>query len=347
MKTFRTPLNPTVIAARLPGKAIFSDDLVLTNVAELQEANEQSVCFFENPKYLKNLKETKAGLILVPQDFDTTLKSGTNFILVDKPYVMFMILVKTWLELDLPKPQKKVSASAYIAESAEIGRNVSIGHNCVIGENAIVGDDTRIDSNTVLAENVKVGKNCHMFPNTTIYKDCIIKNNVIIHANSVIGSDGFGYLLHEGIQNKIPQVGNVIIEDDVEIGANSAIDRATIASTIIGKGTKIDNLVQVAHNCIIGENSILCAQVGLAGSTIIGNVVYLAGQVGVAGHLKIDDEVVVGAQSGVTHAISKGSKVFGTPAIDIRLKKRILASEKKLPEIVRNYNRINRKKKDK
>jgi len=214
----------------------------------------------------------------------------------------------------------------------------------VIGENTIIGDGTKIDSNTVLAVNVQVGKNCHFFPNITIYEDCIIRNNVIIHSGCVIGADGFGYLLHEGIQNKIPQVGNVIIEDDVEIGANSSVDRATISSTIIGKGTKIDNLVQVGHNCIIGENSILCAQVGLAGSTVIGDVVFLAGQVGVAGHLKIEDGVMVGAQSGVSHTIPAGTKVFGTPAIDAGLKKRILASEKKLPEVVRHYKKLVKKK---
>lgn len=340
MKTFRTPLNAVAIASRLPGRSILPNELILTNVAELQEANEKSVCFFENPKYLEILKKTKAGLILVPADFDISAKPKTNLILVEKPYVMFMLLVKTWLELDRPLQQKHIAASAFIADSSVIGENVDISKNCVIGANVIVGDGTRIDSNTVLAENVQVGRNCHLFPNITVYEDCIIKNNVTLHAGCVIGADGFGYLMHDGIQNKIPQVGNVIIEDDVEIGANSTVDRATIGSTIIGKGTKIDNLVQVGHNCVIGENSILCAQVGLAGSTVIGNVVYLAGQVGVAGHLKIDDGAMVGAQSGVSHTISKGEKVFGTPAIDVGLKRRILASEKKLPEIVRYYNKF-------
>ena len=346
MKTFRTPLTPDVIASRIPGKSVLKKELILTNVAELQEANENSVCFFENTKYADDLKTTKASLIFVPEDFDIETKLETNLILVDKPYVMFMMLVKTWLELDLPPQQKQIAASAAIADSAVIGKNVSVGENCVIGENVVVGDDTRIDCNTVLAKNVQVGKSCHFFPNITIYEDCIIKNNVIIHSGCVIGADGFGYLLHEGIQNKVPQVGNVIIEDDVEIGANSSVDRATISSTIIGKGTKIDNLVQVGHNCIIGENSILCAQVGLAGSTIVGDVVFLAGQVGVAGHLKIEDGVMVGAQSGVSHTIPKGAKVFGTPAIDAGLKKRILASEKKLPEVVKHYKRAMKLKKE-
>ncbi|MFC1898122.1 UDP-3-O-(3-hydroxymyristoyl)glucosamine N-acyltransferase [Candidatus Cloacimonadota bacterium] len=340
MKTFRTPLNADLIAARLPGESLIQNDLPLTNVAELQEANEKSVCFYENPKYLENLEKTQAGLLLVPKDFDKSLKPDTNLILVDKPYIMFMMLVKTWLGIDKPQLKEFLAESAVIAETAKIGNNVVISENCVIGENVFIGDSTQIDSNTVIAENVHIGANCRLFPNNTVYEDCIIKNNVIIHANCVIGADGFGYLLHDGIQNKIPQVGNVIIEDDVEIGANSAVDRATIASTIIGKGTKIDNLVQVGHNCIIGENSILCAQSGLAGSTILGDVVYIAGQVGVAGHLKIDDGAMIGAQSGITNDVPKNARYFGTPAIDAGLQKRIMVSQKKLPEIVRHYNKL-------
>jgi len=178
----------------------------------------------------------------------------------------------------------------------------------------------------------------------TIYEDCKIGNNVIIHAGAVIGSDGFGYLLHEGKQEKIPQVGNVVLEDEVEIGANTTIDRATLGSTIIGKGTKIDNLVQIGHNCTIGKHNILCAQVGLAGSTEIGNYVYLAGQVGVAGHLIINDKAMIGAQSGVASDIPESAKYFGSPAVDAGLKKRMLASEKRLPELVRFMNEVKKSK---
>lgn len=346
MKTFRTPFSAAVIASQIPGKSLIRNENKLSKVAELTEADQQSVCFYENPKYLEELKQTKAGLIIVPQDFDETLKPLTNLIKVEKPYIMFMMLVKTWLELDKPEQIANIAETAVIAKSAEIGKNVVIGANCVIGENVKVGDGTILESNTVLAENVQVGNNCHFFPNCTIYEDCILKNNIILHAGVVIGADGFGFLLHEGKQNKIPQVGNVIIEDDVEIGANSTVDRATIGSTIIGKGTKIDNLVQVGHNCIVGENSILCAQSGLAGSTILGNVVYIAGQVGVAGHLKIDDGAMVGAQSGVTNYIPKNARFFGTPAREAGMQKRIHASEKRLPEIVKYYKRQLKDKKE-
>jgi UDP-3-O-[3-hydroxymyristoyl] glucosamine N-acyltransferase len=345
MKVFDTPLYPEAIASKIQGKSVLKNNCILNNVAELTEANLASVCFYENPKYLEDVKNCQAGLIFVPPDFDHSLKTDSNLIFVEKPYLTFMLLVRFWLELDKPEPRKTIAKSAIISETATIGEQVQIQDNCVLQDNVSVGNNTIIEANCVLQKNVKLGKNCHLFPNVVIYENCIIGDNVIIHSGVVIGADGFGYLLHEGVQQKIPQVGNVVIEDNVEIGANAAIDRATIGSTIIGQGTKIDNLVQVGHNCEIGENSILCAQVGLAGSTEIGNLVYLAGQVGVAGHLKIEDGAMVGAQSGVSHSISAGAKVLGTPAIDAGLRKRIMASEKKIPEILKSY-KANQKNKD-
>ncbi|MCK4696635.1 MAG: UDP-3-O-(3-hydroxymyristoyl)glucosamine N-acyltransferase, partial [Candidatus Cloacimonetes bacterium] len=298
-------------------------------------------------KFQEELKATEAGLIFVPKDFDITLKPDTNLILIDKPSISFMMMVKTSLKIEAPVQKSKIAKTAIISDSAKIGEKVVIGHNCIIQDKAEIGNNTIIESNSVIMENVKIGSNCHIYPNITIYEDCILKNNIILHAGCVIGAEGFGYLLFNGIQNKIPQVGNVVIEDNVEIGANSTIDRATIGSTIIGKGTKIDNLVQVGHNCKIGKNSILCAQVGVAGSTEIGDVVYLAGQVGIADHLKIGDGAMVGAQSGVSNSIPDNAKYFGTPAIDAGLKKRILASEKQLPEIVKHYRKTLKEKKEK
>lgn len=347
MKIFKVPLTPEQIAAQLRCKSVIKKDIKLTNVAELNEADKNSVCFFENPKFQEDLKATKAGLIFVPKDFDITLKPDTNLILIDKPYISFMMLVKTWLKLEAPVQKSEIAKTAIISDSAKIGKNVIIGHNCIVHDKTEIGNNTIIESNSVIMKNAKIGSNCHIYPNTTIYEDSILKNNIILHAGCVIGAEGFGYLFYEGIQNKIPQVGNVVIEDDVEIGANSTIDRATIGSTVIGKGTKIDNLVQVGHNCKIGKNSILCAQVGIAGSTEIGDIVYLAGQVGIADHLKIGDGVMVGAQSGVSNSIPEKAKYFGTPAIDAGLKKRILASEKYLPKIVRYYKKMFKEKKEK
>ncbi len=344
MKKFNFPLTPNKIASKLDCATEFSNKIKLDNVAEFHEANEHSVCFFENPKFMDALKKTKAGLIFVPKDFDINLKLNTNLIFTDKPYIHFMMLVQIWLDLDLLKLKSNIDDSAKIAGSVSLGKNIVIGSNCFIGKNVKIDNDTIIESNCVLKDNVLIGKNCHIHPNTTIYEDCVLRNNIILHAGCVIGADGFGYLFHNGIHNKIPQVGNVIIEDDVEIGANSAVDRATLGSTVIGKGTKIDNLVQVGHNCKIEENSVLCAQAGLAGSTIIGKTVYIAGQVGVAGHLKIDDGAMIGAQSGVTNDVSKGAKLFGSPAIDAGLQKRIMVSEKYLPEIVKEYRKRKRAK---
>ena len=346
MKRFNFPLTTKKIASKLNCNTDFTVKVKLYNVAELHEANEHSVCFFENPKFLDALKKTKAGLIFVPKDFDKTLKPNTNLLFIENPYIHFMMLVQTWIKLDLPKMKRRIDDSANIAKSASLGKNIVIGSNCMIGENVNIGDNTIIESNCVIKNDVQIGTNCHIHPNTTIYEDCILKNNVILHSGSVIGADGFGYLFHNGIHNKVPQVGNVIIEDDVEIGANSAVDRAALGSTIIGKGTKIDNLVQVGHNCQIDENSVLCAQTGLAGSTIIGKTVYIAGQVGVAGHLKIDDGAMIGAQSGVTNNVPKGAKLFGSPAIEAKLQKRIMVSEKLLPEVVKDY-RKRQKAKDK
>ncbi len=339
MKKFKFSLTPKKITSKLECTTEFINKVKLDNVAELNEANEHSVCFFENPKFVDALKETNAGLIFVPKDFDIQLKPNANLLFIDNPYIHFMMLVKTWLDLDNPKTKIGVHASAIIAKSTSLGKNITIKGNCVIGENVIIGNDTIIEGNCVIKDNVQIGSNCHIQPNTTIYEDCVLKNNIILHAGCVIGADGFGFIFHNGIQNKVPQVGNVIIEDDVEIGANSTVDRATLGATVIGKGTKLDNLVQIGHNCIIEENSILCAQAGLAGSTIIGKTVYIAGQVGVAGHLKIDDEAMIGAQSGVTNNVPKGAKLFGSPAIDAKLQKRIMVSEKYLPEVVKEFRK--------
>lgn len=339
MKKFHTALNSESIAAQLQGEKFFRHNNSLNNVAELSEANDHSICFYSNPRFLSDLKNSAAGLILVPLDFDLKLKPDTNILKLENPYLNFMLLVKKWLELDAPKTELQIASSASLDQTARIGLNVSLGENCLLEENVSIDENSFIDANVVIKKNVSIGKNCRIYPNVTIYEDCRIGDNVIIHAGAVIGADGFGYLEQAGIQHKIPQVGNVIIMDDVEIGANTTIDRATLVSTIIGRGTKIDNLVQVGHNCIIGENCIICAQVGLAGSTIIGDGVYLAGQVGAAGHLKIDDKAMVGAQSGVANNVAKNAKVFGTPAIEAGLKKRILASEKKIPEMVRYYNK--------
>jgi UDP-3-O-[3-hydroxymyristoyl] glucosamine N-acyltransferase len=333
MKRFQLELNPELIASRIPSKLIKRMNANLNNVTELPVADEHTLCFLDNDDYLEEAKQTKAGLLLVKTDFDPEVLPSTNLLLVDKPYIAFMMIVKQWMALDEQQFVSKIAASAKISKTAKLPDKIIIAENVVIGDNVVIGTNTIIDANTVIMNDVKIGRDCHFFPNVTIYPDTIIHDRVILHAGTVIGADGFGYLLHEGKQEKIPQLGYVIIEDDVEIGANSCVDRATLGSTIIGKGTKIDNLVQVGHNVNIGENTILCAQVGIAGSSEIGDIVYLAGQVGVGDHVKIGNKAMIGAQSGVKGVVMEGARMFGTPALDASLRMRIIAVEKHLPEI--------------
>lgn len=344
MKHFRLVLNPELIASRVPSRLIKRRDVQLSSVSELTAADAATVCFFENEAYMEDAAKTQAGLLIVKEDFDPNLLPNTNLLLVQKPYLVFMMIVKQWMALDEQQFTPYVAPSAMISNSARVSAKVRIGENVVIGDNVEIGENTIIDANSVIMENSRLGSQCRLFPNVTIYPDTIIHNRVILHAGVVIGADGFGYILHEGKQEKIPQLGNVIIEDDVEIGANSCIDRATLGSTIIGKSTKLDNLVQVGHNVKIGENSILCAHVGVAGSTEIGDTVYLAGQVGIADHVKIGDRVMAGAQSGIKGDVPDDAKIFGTPAVDAVQKMRMIAVEKHLPEIWKEICRIRKDK---
>ncbi|HNW25029.1 MAG TPA: UDP-3-O-(3-hydroxymyristoyl)glucosamine N-acyltransferase, partial [Candidatus Cloacimonas sp.] len=236
--------------------------------------------------------------------------------------------------------------TAIVAEDVRFEGEVAIGANVVIGSGCTLGKGVIIAAGCSIGKNVTIGKGTKLFANVCIYDDCVIGRDCILHSGVVIGADGFGFMLIEGKQQKIPQVGNVVISDNVEIGANSCIDRATLGSTIIGRGTKIDNLVQVGHNCIIGEHSILCSQVGLAGSTVIGDYVYLAGQVGIADHLQIGNRAMVGAQSGVSGNIPEDGRYFGYPAMDANLTKRIMAIQKNLPDMYHFYLKAKKNESD-
>ncbi|HNX01239.1 MAG TPA: UDP-3-O-(3-hydroxymyristoyl)glucosamine N-acyltransferase [Candidatus Cloacimonadota bacterium] len=333
MRKFQLVLSPELIASQVPSKLIKRCDAALSSVSDLSTADASSICFYENENFLEEAKKTQAGLLIVKDDFDPNILPNTNLLVVEKPYLIFMMVVKQWMSLDSQNFIPYIAPTAVISKTAKVSDKVRIGDYVVIGDNVEIGSETVIDANTVIMENSMIGKQCHFFPNVTIYPETTLKDRVILHAGVVIGADGFGYILYEGKQEKIPQLGNVVIEDDVEIGANSCIDRATLGTTYIGKHSKLDNLVQVGHNVQIGESSILCAQVGVAGSTEIGDVVYLAGQVGIADHVKIGNRVMAGAQSGIKGDVKDDDKVFGTPAIDARQQMRIVAVEKHLPEI--------------
>ncbi len=303
------------LANLLQCKAIIRKDIEIKNISPIEKAKEEDLAFLSNPKYEKYLKTTKAGCVIVSDKINTNNYPNLNFIICPNPYLAFAKILR---HLYLPGPPNPyVSEKAYIEPSANIDNSARIEEFVFIDKNVKIGKQTRIMPFVFIGENTVIGKNCIIYPNVTIREGTVIGDNVIIHSGSVIGSDGFGYADSEtGEHLKIPQIGNVIIENDVEIGACVTIDRAALESTIIKKGTKIDNLVQIGHNVVVGENSILVAQTGISGSTKLGKNVILAGQSGIAGHLNITDNVIITAKSGVGSSIRKPGVYSGIPAYD-------------------------------
>lgn len=310
-------------------------DLRIDSVSTPDLAEPGSVVFLEQEKLLETTLASRAGLIITTQEFADRLE-GKNLLITPKPYITMMTLLSYWLAM-APKKPAGIHPSAVIEADAVVSEAVTVEAGVRIGAHARIGRNCRIGANCVIGDNVSLGDGCILYPNVVIYEDCVIGKEVIIHSGAVIGADGFGFALLDGVQRKIPQIGNVVIGDYVEIGANSCIDRATLGSTVIGEGTKLDNLVQIGHNCVIGRQCILCAAVGLAGSTIVGDYVYLAGQVGAAGHLTIGDRAMIGAQAGITNHIPADGKYFGSPATEANQMKRIMAAQKHLPDIYRFY----------
>jgi len=345
MKVFKTYLTPADIVKMTGGQYIGREEAHLSKIADVWEADGESIVFVESEKYLSRLVADKAGMVITTLEYHNQL-TGNNLLIVDKPYYTILQLADYLIAADETAVEWSVDCSALIDPTVMLADEVCIGANVVIGKGTVIGKHCIIEANSCIAEDCILGDNTHIYPNVTIYSGTQIGKRVRIHSGSVISADGFGYMLLDGAQRKIPQIGNVVIHDNVEIGANTAIDRATIGSTVIGEGTKIDNLVQIGHNCIIGKHNILCAQVGLAGSTIIGDYVYLAGQVGVAGHLTIGDRAMVGAQSGVTHDLAADGKYFGSPAREANKMKRIMAVENNLPEMYHAYRKHLRSEKE-
>lgn len=305
-------------AADLVGGKIIGDaSLEIKYVSKIQEAQSGDLTFLYLPAYEKYLKTTNASAVLIRPGTKKS-RDDITYIEIDNPNIAFQKIIEKYFtpKIKLNGIDKTVS----IPSSAKLGNNVALGKNVVLEDNCIVGNNTKIFHNTVILQNVKIGDDCLIYPNVTIRENCIIGNNVIIHSGTVVGSDGFGYAPRkDGGYDKIPQIGNVVIEDNVELGSNISIDRAAIGSTVIKKGTKIDNLVQIAHNVVIGENTAISAQSGIAGSTTIGKNCILAGQVGIVGHIEITDGVLIGAQSGVSKSITKPGKYFGSPVKELNI----------------------------
>lgn len=309
-------LNLIEIAALVDGAVTGNPDVSIVNVAKIEEAIEGELTFLYADSYKKFFPLTKASAILVKQGFDKT-REDITYIEVKDPNRAFIKILLTYFS---PKHELSgIDPTAFVDASCVVGQNVALGKNVVISAGCKIGDNVKIFHNSVVLEEVEIGDNSLIFQNVSIREKCIIGKRVIVHPGTVIGSDGFGYVTDEkGKYIKVPQIGNVIIEDDVELGSNVSIDRAALGSTIVKRGTKIDNLVQIAHNVVVGEDTAVSSQSGISGSTKIGNNCILAGQAGLTGHIELCDKVIIGAQSGVSKSITKPGIYFGFPAKELK-----------------------------
>jgi len=318
------------IAELVSGKIIGDDSIIINNVAKIDEAKYGEVSFIYLPAYEKYFETTNASAVLVKPGFSKT-RSDITLIEVDAPDKAFLKIILKYFSPEFNL--EGIDLTAFVHKDAKLGKNVSLGKNVVVSRGCTIGDNTKIFHNTVLYDNVEVGSNCLFFSNISIRENCKVGNRVIIHSGVVIGSDGFGFNPNEkGVYQKIPQIGNVVLEDDVEIGSNVSIDRAALGSTLIKRGTKIDNLVQIAHNVVVGEDTVISSQTGISGSTKIGNNCVIAGQVGIVGHIEIGDKVILMAQSGVSKSITKPGYYFGYPAKEVKQAKILEAHVRNLPD---------------
>lgn len=325
--------SAATIAGFLKGEIEGNPDTIVNTIAKIEEGHSGALSFLANPKYEHYLYTTESSIVLVNKNFIPTRSVSATLIKVDNAYDAFASLLKL---VDQARPRKKgIHPTAIIEPTAIIGKDVFIGPYAYIGENCKINDGCSIYPHCYIGDNTRLGRNCTINPGVKIYHDCVLGENCIIHAGTVIGSDGFGFAPQsESEFMKIPQLGNVVVEDNVEIGANVAIDRATMGSTIIRRGVKLDNLIQIGHNVEIGENTVIAAQTGIAGSAKVGSNCMFGGQVGIAGHLKIAEGTKIGAQSGISGDVKKGNSVLlGYPAFDHRNFLRSSIIFRKLPEI--------------
>ena len=311
----------------------------VTGAASISDAGERDVTFFGNPRYLPALKACKAGCVLVPEGFDEPVSAVP--IAVANPTVAFSLVLERFTSPPVPFAPG-VHPTAVIGEGVCLGAGVSIQPHAVIEPGASIGDGTIIGAGVYVGHGTRIGVGCHIYPNVTSRERCVLGNRVIIHPGAVIGGDGFGFELVAGRHAKIPQTGIVQIDDDVEIGSNATVDRARFGRTWIGEGTKIDNLVQIAHNVVVGKHVLMASQVGISGSTRVGNYATLAGQVGVVGHIEIGDQAVVGAQGGVSKSVAPKQFVWGTPACPMDEYKVRLAYVARLPRLANRVVELER-----
>lgn len=316
------------IARLVAGSVVGDGEVRITGISGIKEAGPGDLSFIANSRYLHLLESTRASAVITSRRVE---KARLPLIQTDNPSLAFAKLAGVFSPAAQSHP-RGISRRAQIAPGVKLGKNATVQAFAVIEAGARIGDRTVVYSGCYIGREARVGNDCLIYPNVTIRERVEIGHRVIIHSGTVVGSDGFGFAQVEGIHHKIPQIGTVVIEDDVEIGANVTIDRARFGRTRIGRGTKIDNLVQIAHNVVVGQNCLIVAQAGVSGSTTLGDHVVLAGQAGVVGHISVGEGAMVGAQAGVSKAVPPGARVWGTPARELSKAKRINATLSRLPE---------------
>ena len=326
------------IADFIGGRVEGNENASVHTFAKIEEGQAGAISFLSNPKYTHYLYETLSSIVLVNEDLELEQEVKPTLIRVKNAYEAVAKLLQLYESM---KPKKTgIDPLAFVSPKATLGKDVYVGAFACIGDGAVVGDGSQIYPHVVIGDGVKMGDKCLIYPNVTIYQVCKLGNNVTIHAGSVIGADGFGFAPNAEGYDKIPQIGIVIIEDNVEIGANTCVDRSTMGATIIRKGVKLDNLIQVAHNCEVGENTVMSAQVGMAGSTKIGSWCMVGGQAGFAGHIQVADKTFVGAQCGVISNTKGNEQLIGSPAMDPKVFFKAQAVMKKLPDIYRELGAL-------
>lgn len=324
------------IAGLINGQIVGNPNVTVNGLSKIEDGQVGTLSFLANPKYEDYIYSTKASIVIVNNTFIPTreLAEGCTLIKVEEAYSCFAKLLEMYDQAT--KKEAKIEPQSFVSPSAKIGKNVYIGAFAYISDDAEIGDNVHIYPNTFVGDNVKIGSGTKLFANVSVYRDCLIGANCTIHSGVVIGADGFGFVPNsENNYQKVPQIGNVILEDHVEIGANTCIDRATLGSTIIRKGVKLDNLVQIGHNVIVGDNTVMAAQVGVAGSTKLGKNMMVGGQVGIVGHISLADGTMIGAQAGVPKTITKeGTILLGSPAYDAEDYKKSYMGFRRLPQIL-------------
>ena len=324
------------IAQVINGEIIGNENVTVNSFSKIEEGKPGSISFLANPKYTHYIYNTEASIVLIDKNAILEKPVETTLIKVNNAYECIAKLLQMY---EATKPKKTgIDPLAFVSTNAKIGKNCYIGAFAYVGDNVSIGDNTQIYPHTTICENTTIGESCTLYPNVTVYHGSVIGDRVILHAGSVIGSDGFGFAPSTNGYDKIPQIGVVTIENDVEIGANTCIDRSTMGSTYIRKGVKLDNLVQIAHNTDIGENTVMSAQVGVAGSTKVGQWCMFGGQVGLAGHIVIGNKVFLGAQSGVPGNIKDNQQLIGTPPMKQRPYFKSQAVFRRLPELYKQIN---------